>query len=117
MQINKFRKISMLFYVGLATYLSFYNKVFADTVINCAGETMELIREIFGIIKIVVPILLILMGMIDFVKALIANDDQKMKKAQKDFVMRLIIGVVIFFVPSILEYLLSLIGIESCSVS
>lgn len=112
-----FKKTAVLFYIGLTAFLSFYNRVFADTTINCEGETIKLIKELFGFIKIGIPVLLILMGSIDFVKGIIANDDQKIKKAQKDFVTRLIIGVVIFFVPSIITFLLSLIGIESCDIA
>lgn len=117
MQKDKFKNMLIMIYVGLTTFLISCNSVYADTIIDCQnGETMKLIRELFGYVKIAIPVILIVMGSIDFVKAVVASDDQKMKKAQKDFVTRLIVGVAIFFVPSILEFLLSLIEIETCIV-
>jgi len=116
MHKSKIKKTLMLFYVGLVAFFALYNKAFAEEVINCEGETIEFIRNIFNIVKIAIPVLLIVLGLMDFVKAIIASDDQKMKKAQKDFITRLIIGAVIFFIPSVLEFLLSLIGIESCNI-
>ena len=46
--------------------------------------------------------------MVDFGKAVLAQDEQNMKKAQSTFMKRLIIGVIIFFVPTIINLLLHL---------
>ncbi|MBQ9853638.1 MAG: hypothetical protein IJO57_01225 [Bacilli bacterium] len=117
MHKDKFKKILIMFYTGIATFLSFHNKVFAADKVDCDGETMKYIREVFTWVKIAIPIILILTGSMDFIKAIVASDDQKMKKAQKDFITRLIVGAVIFFVPSILELLLSMIGIDNaCTI-
>lgn len=69
---------------------------------------VEEINSYLLYIKIAVPILIIVLGSIDFVKAFIASDEDKMKKAQKHFIMRLIIGMVIFFIPAILNALLNI---------
>lgn len=58
-------------------------------------------------IKVAVPIIIIVMGSIDFGTAFIASDEDKMKKAQKKFIMRLIIGMVIFFIPTLIDFLLT----------
>lgn len=59
-------------------------------------------------IKIAVPIIIIVMGSIDFGRAFLASDEDAMKKAQKRFIMRLIIGMVIFFIPTIINVLLDI---------
>ena len=47
-------------------------------------------------------------GIIDFTKAIFAGDEDKMKKAQKDFIVRLGIAVLFFLVPTIVDLLLGL---------
>ena len=59
-------------------------------------------------VKIAVPIILIVMGSLDFGKAFISSDEDAMKKAQKKFIMRLIIALVIFFIPALVNILLNI---------
>lgn len=47
-------------------------------------------------IKIVVPILLIIWGMLDFAKSVVAKKEEDIKKYQKAFVSRLISALVVF---------------------
>jgi len=83
-----------------------------ELVFDC--ETLigrDLIREInsyLDIIKIAIPIILIGFGIIDFTKAMFAGDESQMKKAQTDFIKRLAIAILIFFVPTIINILLSI---------
>lgn len=58
-------------------------------------------------IRILVPIALIAFGMLDFSKAVFAGKEDEMKKAQSTFIKRLIIGIVIFFVPTIVNFILN----------
>jgi len=51
------------------------------------------------IIMIAAPILLILMGTIDGLKAVAASDDKAFKTAWSNFVKRLIICLIIYFLP------------------
>lgn len=55
------------------------------------------------ILKIVVPIILIIFGTIDFAKATISSDDKMIKDAAVTFAKRIIAGVAIFFVPTIID--------------
>lgn len=114
MQKNKDIKILIITFL-----VSFFinNKIALAYELNCESmkETIGIVNEVLGIIKIAIPILLIALGTMDFIKAMVAQDDQKMKKAQTTFVQRLIIGVVIFFVPMIMRFLLNIIGMgNSC---
>ena len=51
--------------------------------------------------------LLIIFGSIDFVKAIIAQKDDEIKKGQQVFVKRLIAGIIIFFIFSIVKIIVS----------
>lgn len=83
-----------------------------NPVIDCESllgpELIEKIDSYLNIIKIVIPILLIGIGIIDFTKAIFAGDDETMKKSQKNFIKRLAISILIFFVPTIVNLLLQL---------
>jgi len=73
------------------------------------------VGHILRIIQIIVPIIIILMGTIDLVKATIAQKDDEMKKAQSILIKRLIYGVIIFFVPVIATFLVNLVGGDTTS--
>lgn len=70
-----------------------------------------LINEILQYPKIIVPMLVIVFGTVDFAKAVIAGKEDEMKKAQKTFIKRVIIGVAFFFIPVFVDILMSLADI------
>jgi len=73
------------------------------------GETgVGFLKVIKNIIMIFVPIVLIGIGSLDFAKAIFANDENEMKKAQGKFIKRIIIAVGIFLVPIILGVILDI---------
>lgn len=67
-----------------------------------------MINEILGAVRIIVPILIILLGMLDFGKAVLAGKQDNMKKAQSDFIKRLIAGVIVFLVPALVDIIMGL---------
>lgn len=76
---------------------------------NDPDSIRSLINEILMYPKIIVPILVIGLGTLDLAKAVIASKEDEMKKAQTTFIKRLIIGVVIFFVPTIIDLLMFIV--------
>lgn len=83
---------------------------------DCNGiltvEAMEFIEEIIGYIRIFVPILLIILGAVDFGTAVVSQDQDALKKSGSKFVKRCIAAVAIFFVPTVVKLLLGLPGIK-----
>ena len=67
-------------------------------------------RLIVRVMQIAIPILLILMGTIDLGKAVAAQKEDDMKKAQRNFINRLLIGAVVFLVFAIIELVVNLIS-------
>ena len=74
------------------------------------SETFNLLKESFRAITIVAPIIVIVLSIMDFIKAVAASDDKAIKEAQSKFVKRLVICVLIFFLPNILKILFNLVG-------
>ena len=68
-----------------------------------------LVGRILGIFKIVIPLLVIIFGMIDLGKAVVASKDDEIKKALKSLLFRILAGAVIFFIPVIIKFAFSLV--------
>ena len=68
------------------------------------------LSTVVTIIKIGVPILLIVFGMLDLGKAVIASKEDEIKSAQKMLIKRAIYAVAIFFVVLIVNLVFSLLG-------
>jgi len=75
---------------------------------NDPDSLNSMINMAMQYVRIIVPIIIILLGTIDLSKAVIAGKEDNMKKAQIDFAKRVIIGVLIFFVPIIVNVIMDL---------
>ena len=71
----------------------------------------QTVSAILTLIQIVVPILLIVMGSIDMVKAVMAGKDDEIKKAQGTLIKRVIAAAIVFFIPLIVTLVMGLIPI------
>ena len=83
-----------------------------------SGRLIAWILNILSWIKYIIPVVVILFGIIDFIKATGSEKDDAMKKAQANFVKRLIAAALIFLVPSIIEFILPKFGFDynSCGI-
>lgn len=70
----------------------------------------DIISLIVTLIKIGVPILLIVFGMLDLGKAVMAQKEDEIKKAQQTFVKRIIAAALVFFVVVIVQTVFNLVG-------
>ena len=73
-----------------------------------SGELIDLLKFIINLFRILVPIMLIGLGTLDFAKAIFAGSEDNMKKAQGKFIKRVLIAVAIFLVPSLLKLILDI---------
>ncbi len=74
-------------------------------------QAFKIIGKIISITKIVVPMILIVLGMIDFAKAIFAQDDKAISKAAMSLLKRFIAGIVVFFIPTIIYAILNGVGV------
>ena len=74
---------------------------------NFSGMIPYVISMVVTIIKIAVPVVLIIFGMIDFLKAVTASKEDEIKKGQQTFIKRLIAAVIVFFVVQIVQLVAS----------
>lgn len=64
-------------------------------------------------VKYIAPVIAIILGILDFIKAIISSSDDDMKKSQGKFVKRLIAAALLFIVPFIIEFVLDKFNIVS----
>lgn len=74
------------------------------------GGVVVIVKFILGIIQWVVPIILIMLGTIDLVKAVIAGKEDDIKKNQQVLFKRLIAAVIVFIIPLLVGIIMGLIG-------
>lgn len=70
---------------------------------------LNIISYVIDFIKIGVPLLLIIFGMLDLAKGVVAKKEEDMKKYQSLFFKKLLAGAMVFFVVSITIFLLKLL--------
>lgn len=73
---------------------------------NKPDSIAYLVDSALKYVRIIVPILVILLGSLDLAKAVIASKEDEMKKAQTTFIKRIILGVVVFFVPVLVDIIM-----------
>ncbi len=78
---------------------------------NDPNSIAYIVNEVLQYPRYIVPALLILLGSLDFFKAVLGGKEDNMKKAQATFIKRLIIGVIIFLIPAIVNGLMWLTDI------
>ena len=82
----------------------------------CSNEGVLTIFKILGFavtaLKIAIPIILIVLGMLDMGKAVTAGKDDEIKKQLVVFLKRAIAAIAVFFVPSIVGLLMQIVNTQ-----
>ena len=105
----KCKKSMYIILIVLALFIGM-NPIYAasDCELLFDEDLKSFLKEILMYPKIIVPILVILLGTLDLAKAVISSKEDEMKKAQTTFIKRLLLGIVIFFVPTIIDIIMYL---------
>lgn len=85
---------------------------------NVTGEPTELynaLQDLFNLIKIASPVLVIVLSTIDYLSAIAKSDDNEVKKATNRTIKRAAIGLAIFFLPFFLDIVFQVFGLVDVS--
>ncbi len=74
------------------------------------GSIIRLVRIVYIIIQIIVPIAIVILGTIDLLKAVSSQKEDEIKKSQSLFFKRLIGAVLVFFVFAIVKFIISAVS-------
>ena len=71
---------------------------------------LKYLTQTWNLMKLLAPFLLIVFGSFDFLKAVMAGDEKKIKEAKGKFTKRLIAFVLLIFVPFLISFIFSRFG-------
>ncbi len=76
--------------------------------INVPEQIAGIISTVIFLIKVAVPILLVIFGMLDLGKAVIQQKEDEIKKQQTLFLKRLLAAALVFFVVVIAQFVVGI---------
>lgn len=108
------KKFIYIFMIMFLVMFGFKTIVFADGLsCNSWGDALKDLQNVFDLVKIIVPLLIIGLSTYDFIKAVTAKDDKGLKKAFQILLKRLLYAVILFFLPVLINLLLELVAVNS----
>lgn len=70
---------------------------------------LKYIGWLLSAVKLIIPIIIIALGVMDFMKAVASQKQEELSKAIKTVLLRVIAGIIIFLVPAIINFLFTLV--------
>ena len=89
----------------------FESDTFKPYTIKC--DDVKVFHTIYVILQIAAPIAVIIFGSLDYAKAVIASDVEKMEKSKKKFPKRLLLLVLFVVIPIVINAILSLYSMST----
>ena len=83
----------------------------ADKINFCkdTAAIWQFIGYLLFLLKIIIPLVIIVLGIVDLAKVVVSHDDKAINMAFSSLVKRLIMGIAIFFVPTLVSLVFSAI--------
>lgn len=75
-------------------------------IFDIPAQVPEIVSLLVNLLKIGAPLILIIVSIISLLKALSASSEDEIKKAQKGLIRKLIAGVMVFFIISIVQFII-----------
>ncbi len=72
-------------------------------------NVQNIVHTIITIIQVAIPVLLIIFGMLDLGKAVVASKEDEIKKGQQTFIKRLIAAAIVFLVIFIVKIVVNVL--------
>ncbi len=74
------------------------------------------IVKILDYLRLLGPLMVLIFSSLDFVKAILTSDDESMKKAQSNLIIRLILAALLFVLPNLIKVILDIFGLTSSDI-
>lgn len=95
------------------------NKSYTQNKVSCGGikkipkKIPELTSWAVTFIQVLVPVILVIMSMVDLVKAVSSQKDDEIKKGQKVLIKRIILAAIIFLFVALVKLVISVVASAS----
>ena len=103
----------LIFVIG---FFAILNPVFAVDAEGCSdfvavdAKIPNAVHIIIVVLQIAIPVLLVIFGTIDFLKAVTSSKEDEIKKGRTTFIQRVIAAVIVFFIVAIVKLIVSFAG-------
>ena len=89
---------------------------------DCDGifddEVIDFLQQMFNIFKYAAPLLCLALSITDFIKATASQDKEALMKAVKMTGKRIMYALILFFIPTLINFLFDLLGwYGTCGIS
>ena len=114
------RKILLLIILGVCVFYA--PSILAVDITGCesvlSGVVIDVkipnaVHTIITVIKIAVPVILVVFGMMDLLKGIMQQKEDEIKKGQQLLIKRIIAAALVFFVISIVQVVISFVADSS----
>ena len=68
-----------------------------------ASSVLQIVGYVLLIFKIVVPLIIIILGSVDFGSAVVAGEDKAIKESALKLLKRFLVGIIIFLLPTLVR--------------
>lgn len=69
----------------------------------------QIVGYVLLVLKIIIPIIIIIFGIVELGKATVSSDDKLIGKSVSSLIKRVVAGIVIFFIPTLINVVFALI--------
>ena len=76
-----------------------------------SSETIKLLKQVYTMLRYLIPVLIIGLSIVDFVKVVANGEDKAFKEAWNKFIKRIIVGIIILILPALLAFIIKLSGV------
>ena len=82
--------------------------IFGDP--NTEGDFANYLQQIFNVFKYLAPALVIVLSIVEFIKAASSDDKEALLKASKKTGIRIVLAILLFFIPGLINFLFDKLG-------
>ena len=83
----------------------------SDICVKLSG-LLEIVGNVLKLFFLGIPLVIVVYVIFDFYKAVTSNEEKILGKVTKRALLRLVAGVLIFFIPSIVSFIFSAVGLD-----
>ena len=84
------------------------DSIFGDP--NKDGDFANYLQQIFNVFKYLAPALVIVLSVVEFIKAAASDDKDALMKAGKKTGIRIVLAISLFFIPGLINFLFDKLG-------
>ena len=80
------------------------------------GNTNAFLKKVWGMLRVIIPALVIVLSIVDFLKIVFISDEKNYKEAYVRMLKRISVGIILFLVPALVKLILEVAGLRDIPI-